>query len=51
MREPGVQRDGKKKPRSRSKLIVPPTVMANKRRAPVAILSPAKRIGHHRVFQ
>ena len=44
MREPGVQRDGKKKTTLTLKLIVPPTVMANKRRAPVAILSPAKRI-------
>lgn len=43
MQEPGVQRDGEKKATITPKLILPPTVIANKRHAPVAILSPTKR--------
>jgi hypothetical protein len=43
MREPGVQRDGKNDATIASTLTPPPLVMANKRRAPIAILSPTKR--------
>jgi len=43
MKEPGVKRDGKKVAMITSNHILPPVVMANKRRAPVAILSPTKR--------
>jgi hypothetical protein len=44
MREPGVQRDGKKEATSASNPGLPPVVIANKRHAPVAILSPTKRV-------
>jgi hypothetical protein len=43
MREPRVERDGKKKAKITSNLMLPPMVMANERRAPVVILSPTKR--------
>src|SRR5271170_4597176 len=43
MREPGVQRDGNKGAASTSNPSLPPVVMANKRHAPVAMLSPTKR--------
>ena len=43
MREPGVQRDGKKGATITPNPILPPALTADKRRAPVAILSPTKR--------
>jgi hypothetical protein len=43
MREPGVQRDGKKEATTTSNPGLPPVVIAKKRHAPVAILSPTKR--------
>ena len=44
MGERGVRRDGKNEAAITSNLALPPLVMANKGRAPVAILSPTKRI-------
>jgi hypothetical protein len=43
MRQPGVQRDGKSEATITSNFALPQLVMADKRRAPVAILSPTKR--------
>ena len=43
MREPGVQRDGKKGATITSYPILQPVFTADERRAPVAILSPTKR--------
>ena len=43
MREPGVQRDGKKGATITPNPILPPVLTADKRRAPIAILSPTKR--------
>jgi len=43
MREPGLQRDGKNEGTITSTLILPPSVVANKPRAPVSGLSPTKR--------
>ena len=43
MREPGVQREDKKGATITSNPILPPVLTADKRRAPVAILSPTKR--------
>ena len=43
MREPGVQREDKKGATITSNPILPPALTADKRRAPVAILSPTKR--------
>ena len=44
MQELGVQGDAKRTAKTTPKLILPAAVMANKRRAPVAILSYTKRI-------
>ena len=44
MREPGVQRDRKNKAKIISAVTLPPLVVARKPRAPVAALSPTKRI-------
>ena len=44
MQELGVQGDAKRTAKTTPKLIFPAAVMANKRRAPVAILSYTKRI-------
>ena len=50
MQELGVQGDAKRTAKTTPKLIFPAAVMANKRRAPVAILvHQAHR--YHRVFQ
>jgi hypothetical protein len=43
MREPGLQGDGKNEATVTSTLTLMPSVIANKQRAPVAILSPTKR--------
>jgi hypothetical protein len=43
MREPGLQREGKNEATVTSTLTLMPLVIANKQRAPVAILSPTKR--------
>ena len=44
MRELGVQGDGQRRAKTTPELILPAAVIANKRRAPVAILSYTKRI-------
>jgi hypothetical protein len=44
MREPGVQRDRKNKATIISAVTLPPLVVARKPRAPIAALSPTKRI-------
>jgi hypothetical protein len=43
MREPRLQRDAKTEVTTTSAVILPPLVMANKPRAPVAVLSPTKQ--------
>ena len=43
MREPGLQRDGENEVTVTSTLTLTPLVIANKPRAPVAVLSPTKR--------
>ena len=43
MREPGLQGDGKNEATITSNLRLKPLVIANKQRAPVAVLSPTKR--------
>jgi hypothetical protein len=43
MREPGLQRHGNNEATVASALTLTPLVIANKRRAPVAVLSPTKR--------
>ena len=43
MREPGLQGDGKNEATVTSTLTLMPLVIANKQRAPVAVLSPTKR--------
>jgi len=43
MREPGLQRHGNNEATVTSALTLTPLVIANKRRAPVAVLSPTKR--------
>ena len=43
MREPGLQGDGKNEATVTSSLTLTPLVIANKQRAPVAVLSPTKR--------
>src|SRR3984893_11007215 len=43
MREPGLQGDGKNEAPVTSTLTLTPLVIANKRRAPVAVLSPTKQ--------
>jgi hypothetical protein len=43
MREPGLQRHGNNEATVTSALTLMPLVIANKRRAPVAVLSPTKR--------
>ena len=51
MREPGLQGDGKNEATVTSTLALTPLVIANKQRAPVAVLSPTKMNRRDRVFQ